>query len=116
MRPIFTAFALCCASCVSYSPGAAPPGTLLISNPGPGHVAVEAIVTANPDCNPPGGGVYGKSRFSLPPDGTRFISVPLGAELCWRIVPPAAAGAPPEAAPEWNRTHVSPVELVDTSI
>jgi hypothetical protein len=60
-----------------------------MSNPGPDHVVVETVVTAYPDCNSRGGGVYGESRFSLPPDGTRFVSVPPGASVCWRFAPAA---------------------------
>jgi hypothetical protein len=111
-RLALLALALVCASCAypGYGP---PPGALLLSNPGPGHVAVEALVTAYPDCNSRGGYVAA-SRFSLPPDGTRFISVPPGASVCWRVVP--AAGTAGAAEAEWNRTFLSPGALVDSSI
>lgn len=110
-RLALLALALCCASCV---PPFAPPGTVLLNNPGPDHVAVEAVVTAYPDCDARGGGVYEDSRFSLPPDGTRFISVPLGASVCWRIAPPAGKTAAEKA--EWNRIYLFPGGMTLTSI
>jgi|SRR5579863_41133 len=107
------ALALVCAACAY--PGYGPPSAaLLLSNPGPGHVAVEAVVTAYPDCNSRGGSVYAKSRFSLPPDGTRFIAAPPGASVCWRVVP--AAGTAGAAEAEWNRTFLPSGALVDSSI
>ena len=111
-RLALLALALVCASCAY--PGSGPPsGALLLSNPGPGHVAVEAVVTAYPDCNSRGGAFYGESRFSLPPDGTRFIAAPPGASVCWRVAP---AAGPAGAQAEWNRTYLSPGALVDSRI
>lgn len=113
-RPVLLALALACASC-AYPPGyAPPPATLLLRNPGPDHVAVETVVTVNADCNAPS---LGRSSFSLPPDGTRFIAAPPGAAVCWRIAPAASAPAVANAAPpEWNRTYLSPGKLIETRI
>ncbi|HEV2300335.1 MAG TPA: hypothetical protein VGR91_02085 [Stellaceae bacterium] len=110
-RPYLVALALAGASC-TYPGG--PGGTLLLSNPGPGHVAVETVVTANADCNARGGGYVAASRFSLPPGGTRFIATPPGASVCWRIAP--AAGAASAAKAEWNRTYTSAGALLDSNI
>jgi hypothetical protein len=109
---VLLALALGCASCAY--PQYNPQGTVLLSNPGSEHVAVETVVTAYPDCDAKGGGFYGEDRFSLPPDGTRFISVPPGAGVCWRIAPPAGKAEAEKA--EWNRIHVFPGGMIASSI
>ena len=104
------ALALACASC-AYPPWGRP-STLLLGNARPEHVAVETVVTANPDCNARAPGYVAADRFSLPPAGTRFVPVPPGASVCWRVVPTKEG----VAAPEWNRTYLAPGRLVDSRI
>ena len=101
-----------CAACAAPPAG---PGELLLSNPHFGPTHVEAVITANPDCASRGPGYVSTLRFLLPTDGTRFLAVPSGAEICWRRDrepdhPVAGSWSP------WDRAYVAPGETVDANL
>jgi hypothetical protein len=74
--------ALALAACAQQGPP--PPGTLLLSNLNFPPTRVEAVITANPDCNARDGGYVSTLEFSIPSNATRFIDAPPGVDVCWR--------------------------------
>ena len=72
---------LCVGSCASQAPG---PGRLLLSNPDFPLTNVEAVITANPDCDARDNGSISTLEFTMPNNATKFIDVPAGANICWR--------------------------------
>lgn len=122
------------ASCTMPPPA---PGRLTLSNFSFESARVEAVVTANNDCNARGAGIA-TSAFSLPLNGTRVIAAPPGADVCWRrelesgpetpgamstamstAASTAASTAKPAAAPRWspwNRAYLSVGGAVDAQL
>ena len=60
------------------------PGWLLLSNPDFPLINVEAVITANPDCDARDAGYISTLEFTMPNNATKFIDVPPGADVCWR--------------------------------
>jgi hypothetical protein len=82
---------LCAGSCAPQAPG---PGMLLLSNPDFPLINVEAVITANPDCDARDDGYISTLEFTMPNNATKFIDVPPGADvLAQRSEPrPAVSG------------------------
>ena len=72
---------LCAGSCAPEAPG---PGRLLLSNPDFPLINVEAVITANADCDARDDGYVSTLEFAMPNNATKFIDVPPGANVCWR--------------------------------
>jgi len=72
---------LCAGSCAPQAPG---PGRLLLSNPDFPLINVEAVITANADCDARDNGYVSTLEFAMPNNATKFIDVPPGANVCWR--------------------------------
>jgi hypothetical protein len=82
VRPRFLPIVLVCVgSCAPSAPG---PGRLLLSNPDFPLINVEAVITANPDCDARDDGYISTLEFAMPNNATKFIDVPPGADVCWR--------------------------------
>jgi len=76
-----------------------PPGQLALSNFRFEHAAIEAVVSAAPDCSPiPGAAPV---DFDLPFKGTRVIEAAPDADVCWRW------GTAPGQWGEWNRAFTA---------
>jgi len=84
---------LCAGSCAPEAPG---PGRLLLSNPDFPLINVEAVITANADCDARDDGYVSTLEFAMPNNATKFIDVPAGANVCWRRGRYAAASCWPE--------------------
>jgi hypothetical protein len=100
-----------CANYGSWNPMAwwtLPPGQLTLSNYRFEHAAIEAVVTAAPDCAPdpnvPG------TAFDLPYKGTRVIVAAPNADICWRR---QVAGEPWTA---WNRAFTASGRFIDSQL
>lgn len=79
-----------------------PPPRLTLSNFSYDRAHVEAVVTANSDCDARDAGFYATSQFELTYNGTRVIEVPVGDDVCWRRDLASGEGAG-MAAPSWSR-------------
>ena len=82
MRPRILPIVLLCAG--SCAPQVPQPGWLLLSNPDFPLINVEAVITANPDCDARDAGYISTLEFTMPNNATKFIDVPPGADVCWR--------------------------------
>jgi hypothetical protein len=111
VRAILVALPFVCAAC------AAPPvtpGSVLLSNPGLGLTAVEAVLPTSPVCAAYGPGVIARQRFTLPDGATRFIEAPSGADVCWRRRLAGPQGAAPWS--NWNITYTFPGRSIDSNL
>lgn len=100
--------------------GCAPPppvqgGTLLLSNPDFGPTRVEAVITANPDCGVRGAGYVSTLEFLLPPNATKFINAPPGADVCWRRDRDPEQPVAGEWSP-WGRAYTAPGRRIATNL
>ncbi len=112
MRPRFLPIVLLCASCAQEAPG---PGWLLLSNPDFPLVNVEAVITANPDCEARDGGYVSTLAFTMPNNATKFIDVPPGADVCWRR--DRNPGRPvPGRWSRWDRGFLVPGRILDLTL
>jgi hypothetical protein len=103
---------LCAGSC---QPQQLEPGRLRLSNPDFGLVNVEAVITANPDCNARDNGYYSTMEFTMPNNSTKFIDAPPGADVCWRS--DRNPGRPvPGRWSGWDRAYLVPSKLVDAKL
>ena len=103
---------LCAGSCVPQEPG---PGRLLLSNPDFPLVNVEAVVTANPDCDAREAGYVSTLEFTMPNNATKLIDAPPGADVCWRRdrnPGRAAAGR----WSRWDRAFLVPGRTIDATL
>ena len=105
------------------------PGRLTLSNFSFAGARVEAVVTANADCNPRTVGMVARA-FVLPLNATRVIAAPPGADVCWRrelaaepetpnLTPPAVPPGVPAGRPRWsgwNRAYLSLAPTVDAQL
>lgn len=89
--------------------GPPPPGQLLLTNRGLAAQRVEAVITANFECEARGPGFVGTADFVLPPGGTRIIDAPPGADVCWRY-----ERKPPPLG--WDRAFLAPGRTVDSNL
>jgi hypothetical protein len=103
---------LCAGSCVPQAPG---PGMLLLSNPDFPLINVEAVITANPDCDARDDGYISTLEFTMPNNSTRFIDVPPGADVCWRS--DRNPGRPsPGRWSRWDRAFVVPGRTISANL
>jgi hypothetical protein len=103
---------LCAGSCAPQEPG---PGRLLLSNPNFPLINVEAVVTANPDCDARDSGYVSISGFVMPNNSTRFIDAPPGADVCWRH--DRNPGRPvPGRWSRWDRAYLFPGRTIDATL
>jgi len=113
LRPnILPTVLLCVASC---APEAAGPGRLLLSNPNFPLINVEAVITANPDCDGRNDGYVSTLEFTMPNNATKFIDTPPGADVCWRS--DRNPGRPvPGRWSRWDRAYLVPGRLVNATL
>jgi hypothetical protein len=97
------------------APPPAGPGTLLLSNRNFGPTNVEAVITANPDCSSRGPGYVTTFEFVLPSNGTRFIGVPPGTEVCWRRDRDPAQPVAGQWS-SWDRAFVEPGATINANL
>src|SRR5262245_18978083 len=81
VRAMLLLAALACGGC---EPPPAQSGSLWLTNLNFGPTNVEAVITANPDCNARNDGYVPTLEVLLPPNATKFIDAPPGADVCWR--------------------------------
>ena len=113
MRSILLpAVLLCIAACSPRPEPLPPPGILLLNNPDFGPTNVEAVITANPDCNSRGPGYLSTLEFVLPNNSTKIINVPPGAEVCWRRDRDPSQPVPGQWS-NWDRAYVEPGTLIN---
>ena len=114
MRILLSAVVLLAtASCVSqnnWSPWVpwGPPGQLELSNFRFGHAAIEAVVSAAPDCSPVPGGA--PIDFDLPFKGTRVIEAAPATDICWRRQVPGGQWT------EWSRAYTASGRSIDVQL
>ncbi|GEM_PF-3403032 len=90
---------------------------LTLSNFSFDQARVEAVVTANADCNEREVGVVARSDFAVPLNGTRIIEAPPGADVCWRRdLAAGPGGAAPTGWSEWNRAYLSTGRSIDARL
>jgi hypothetical protein len=92
-----------------------PPGRFTLSNFSFPSTRVQAVITSGPDCVAREGSQT--ADFMLPLNGTRIITTPPDADVCWRLaLPPAAAQGGPPTPPwsEWNRAYTSSGRFFDS--
>jgi hypothetical protein len=104
------------ASCSYYnwsSPGSwvwtPPPGQLTLSNYRFDHAAIEAMVTAAPDCGAPDPSMP-PTAFELPFKGSRVIVAGPSADVCWRR---QIAGG---QWTDWNRAFTGTGRFIDVQL
>jgi hypothetical protein len=103
---------LCAGSCAPQEPG---PGRLLLSNPNFPLINVEAVITANPDCEARADGYISTLEFTMPNSATKFIDVPPGADVCWRS--DRNPGRPvPGRWSRWDRAYLVPGKTIDATL
>ena len=103
---------LCAGSCVPQAPG---PGQLLLSNPDFPLINVEAVITANPDCDARDEGYVSTLEFTMPNNATKFIDVPPGANVCWRS--DRNPGRPsPGRWSRWDRAFIVPGRTISANL
>ena len=113
MRSIILSLVLLCVgSCAQQAPG---PGRLLLSNPDFPLINVEAVITANPDCDARDDGYISTLEFTMPNNSTKFIDVPPGANVCWRS--DRNPGRPsPGRWSRWDRAFIVPGRTISASL
>ena len=95
----------------------APAGRLMLNNFSFEPTRVQAVLASGPACalGPPGAA----TEFVLPPNGTRVLPAPPGADICWRReliagetneTPPAGPWTP------WNRAYTGTGRFLDTVV
>jgi hypothetical protein len=103
---------LCAGSCAPQVPE---PGRLLLSNPDFPLINVEAVITANPDCEARDSGYVSTLVFTMPNNATKLIDAPPGADVCWRRdrnPGRAAAGR----WSRWDRAFLVPGRTIDATL
>jgi hypothetical protein len=113
LRPSILPIVLLCAG--SCAPQAPEPGMLLLSNPNFPLINVEAVITANPECDARDGGYISTLAFVMPNNSTKFIEVPPGADVCWRS--DRNPGRPvPGRWSRWDRAYLVPGRSIDATL
>ena len=103
---------LCVGSCTPQQPL---PGRLQLSNPNFPMINVEAVITANPDCEARDDGYISTLEFAMPNNSTKFIDAPPGADVCWRS--DRNPGRPvPGRWSRWDRAFLAPGRLVNADL
>ena len=91
------------------------PGRLQLSNPDFGLVNVEAVITANPDCDARDNGYVSTLEFAMPNNSTKFIDAPPGTDVCWRS--DRNPGRPSLGRwSRWDRAFLVPGKLVNATL
>jgi len=104
---------LCAGSCTS--PQLPLSGRLQLSNPDFPIINVEAVITANPDCDARDNGYVSTLEFAMPNNSTKFIDAPPGADVCWRS--DRNPGRPvPGRWSRWDRAFLVPGRLVNANL
>jgi hypothetical protein len=113
VRPrILPILLLCAGSCAPQVPQ---PGWLLLSNPDFPLINVEAVITANPDCDARDAGYISTLEFTMPNNATKFIDVPPGADVCWRS--DRNPGRPvPGRWSVWDRAFLVPGKMISANL
>ncbi len=113
MRPRILPIVLLCAG--SCAPQVPQPGWLLLSNPDFPLINVEAVITANPDCDARDAGYVSTLEFTMPNNATKFIDVPPGADVCWRS--DRNPGRPvPGRWSMWDRAFLVPGKTISVNL
>jgi hypothetical protein len=113
VRPRFLLIVLLCAgSCTPEAPG---PGRLQLSNPDFPLVNVEAVITANSDCDARDDGYISTLEFTMPNNSTKFIDVPPGADVCWRSDRNPGRPAPGRWS-RWDRAYLVPGKTISANL
>jgi hypothetical protein len=111
----FVAIVLLCAGSCAPQPPVPLPGRLQLSNPDFSMINVEAVITANPDCDARDDGYISTLEFAMPNNSTKFIEAPPGADVCWRS--DRNPGRPvPGRWSRWDRAYLVPGKLVDANL
>ena len=84
-----------------------PSGQLALSNYRFDHAAVEAMVTAAPDCAASDPSVSPVTDFDVPFKGTHVIAAAPAADICWR------RQVGPGKWTEWNRAFTASGRYID---
>jgi hypothetical protein len=103
----FGAVLLATASC-SLLPGP-PPGHLTLSNYRFDHAAIQAVVTAAPDCTPVDPSAP-PNAFVLPFKGTRVIEAAPSTDICWRRQLASGQWS------DWNRAFTASGRYIDSQL
>jgi hypothetical protein len=100
-----------CADPMAWTPPmpAPPPGELILSNNRFDHVAVEAVVTAAPDCTAADPAAPALA-FNLPYKGTHVVAAAPAADICWRLQTHGGQWS------EWNRAFTASGRHVDMQL
>jgi hypothetical protein len=113
VRPRILPIVLLCAG--SCAPQVPQPGWLLLSNPDFPLINVEAVITANPDCDARDAGYISTLEFTMPNNATKFIDVPPGADVCWRS--DRNPGRPsPGRWSRWDRAFLVPGKTISVNL
>ena len=99
-------------SCAPQAPG---PGRLLLSNPDFPLINVEAVITANADCDARDDGYVSTLEFAMPNNATKFIDVPPGDEICWRRDRDPSQPVSGQWS-GWDRAYVEPGTTIDANL
>jgi hypothetical protein len=99
----------------SCAPQAPEPGRLLLSNPDFPLINVEAVITANPDCEARDSGYVSTLVFTMPNDATKFIDAPPGADVCWRRDRNPGRASPGRWS-RWDRAYLVPGRTIGASL
>ena len=86
-----------------------PPGQLTLSNYRFDHAAIEAVVSAAPDCTPVDAAVPA-TAFDLPFKGTHVLVAAPQADICWRR---QVAGG---QWTDWNRAFTASGRFIDSQL
>ena len=103
---------LCVGSCAPQLPL---PGRLQLSNPNFGLINVEAVITANPDCDARDDGYVSTLEFTMPNNATKFIDAPPGANVCWRRDRNPGRPAPGRWS-RWDRVLLVPGRVISSNL
>jgi hypothetical protein len=113
LRPRILPIVLLCAG--SCAPQAPEPGKLLLSNPNFPLINVEAVITANPECDARDSGYISTLAFVMPNNATKFIEAPPGADVCWRS--DRNPGRPVAGRwSRWDRAYLVPGRTIDATL
>jgi hypothetical protein len=113
VRPRLLAILLLCGtSCAPEPPG---PGRLLLSNPDFPLINVEAVITANPDCDARDDGYISTLEFTMPNNATKFIDAPPGTNVCWRRDRNPVRPAPGRWS-RWDRALLVPGRIISSNL
>ena len=97
------------------SSGSSHTATLTLVNPTWERVNVEAVITANPDCDARDEGYVSTLEFTMPNNSTKFIDVPPGANVCWRS--DRNPGRPsPGRWSRWDRAFIVPGRTISANL